>query len=380
MKTNHSSIPIFSLFSGIGGFDLGAKIAGFNICAAIDIDENALRLYSSAIGSKTIQGRIEDINPKKVILNLGIKNNLGTILIGGPPCTGFSHAGFWIEKKRNGKDHQINRISDFLEYVKELRPIAFVIENVPGLLFQNYKSIFEKIINISKDTGYTISYKILNAAHYGIPQSRRRVFFVGIRGNHKFIFPKPTFSPERPRTTRWAIANIPIKNNPPESDENLQGKYSHLLPLIPLGDNYLYFTAHRGFPKPLFEWRTRYWSFLLKLHPDKPSPTIPAQRISNNGPFHWDNRRLRIREISRLQGFPDNYSIGTLPKSRVYLGNAVPPLLSAQLLWELRVQIGDAKQSEVPNALVKSLSYDISADKLSDIIGNFVVTDDGSRS
>jgi len=372
MSRGNGAGDALSLFSGIGGLDLGAHIAGFSIRAAVDADEDALACFSAALGALTIAGKIEDLEAESVIRTSGLSSNSEALLISGPPCTGFSHAGFWIEGKRKGKDGQVNRIADFLTYLERLRPRAFLLENVPGLLFRNYEHIFEGFIKRVNGLGYATSYEILNAADYGVPQARRRLFVVGIRGSHEFRFPAPTFGQGEHRSSGWAIASLPESDNPPEDDEILRGKYAHLLPLVPPGDNYLYFTARRGYPEPIFGWRKKYWSFLLKLHPDRPSPTIPARRISNNGPFHWDNRRLRIREIARLQGFPDNYPLAARKKARVHLGNAVPPMLAAQLFWELRVFLGEARASERPQALEHALARDASAADVSSALGSFI--------
>jgi DNA (cytosine-5)-methyltransferase 1 len=115
----------------------------------------------------------------------------------------------------------------------------------------------------------------------------------------------------------------------PEREEILRGQYAKLLPAIPPGDNYLYYTSQRGHPQPRFGWRSRYWSFLLKLDPHRPSPTIQAQPGPNVGPFHWENRRLRVGEVKRLFTFPDGFNpVGTRASVQAQLGNAVPPLLA----------------------------------------------------
>jgi DNA (cytosine-5)-methyltransferase 1 len=118
----------------------------------------------------------------------------------------------------------------------------------------------------------------------------------------------------------------------------VNGRYGHLLPGIPAGDNYLFYTEKRGHPAPLFEWRSRFWSFLLKLDPNQPSPTIQAQPGPYVGPFHWKNRRLRLPEIKRLQTFPDDYEIvGSRRSAQMQIGNAVPPLLAEQVASALRM-------------------------------------------
>src|SRR5439155_5778500 len=115
----------------------------------------------------------------------------------------------------------------------------------------------------------------------------------------------------------------------PEDGEEMRGRWRELLPQVPPGDNYLFFTEERGHPRPVFKWRSRYWSFLLKLHPDRPSPTIQAQPGPNVGPFHWDNRRLRVSELKRLFTFPDDFEfVGSRASVQAQIGNSVPPALS----------------------------------------------------
>jgi DNA (cytosine-5)-methyltransferase 1 len=118
----------------------------------------------------------------------------------------------------------------------------------------------------------------------------------------------------------------------PEPEEAVRGKWGYLLPDIPPGDNYLYFTAERGHPEPLFTWRSRYWSFLLKLSPDRPAPTIQAQPGPNVGPFHWENRRLRVPELQRLFTYPDDLAfVGRRASIQAQIGNSVPPLLARRV-------------------------------------------------
>jgi DNA (cytosine-5)-methyltransferase 1 len=365
-------IPAVSLFCGIGGLDLGAKLAGYCIRAAVDCDRDTLALYSAVHGTTTFACHVADIDPHEVIEAANLHSEPNIVLIAGPPCTGYSHAGFWIERKRLANDSQVGRLFDCHLFLKILRPIAFVLENVPGLLFRNYRPLLDRFLSMCEDLGYRVTVLTLNSADYGVPQSRRRVFLVGLRDQETYLPPDPRFATNH-RTSEWAIGQLSSEGNPPEPDEVLVGKYAHLLPLVPPGDNYLYFTARRGHPAPLFKWRSRYWSFLQKLHPQKPSPTIPAQRVSNNGPFHWENRRLRIREVSRLQGFPDNYPIGVVPQARRRLGNAVPPLLGAQVLWKLAVQLHFADESGYPEHLEVALAPNAPAQAVSDVVGQYVV-------
>ncbi len=133
-------------------------------------------------------------------------------------------------------------------------------------------------------------------------------------------------------TAGEAVGDLDTEENASHDGHFAGGKHHDLLKLIPPGENYLYFTEERGHPEPKFRWRSRYWSFLLKLGPDVPSWTIQARRSNNMGPFHWRNRILRISEIKRLQTFPDSFQLsGKIDQQWRQIGNAVPPLLAERL-------------------------------------------------
>lgn len=126
----------------------------------------------------------------------------------------------------------------------------------------------------------------------------------------------------------------------PEPEEEVAGQFGHLLPAIPPGENYLHFTAERGHPQPRFKWRSRYWTFLLKLDPKRPSSTIQGQPGPYVGPFHWDSRRLRIPELKRLQAFPDDFEVtGSRGGVQLQVGNSVPPPLGAIVAGSIREQL-----------------------------------------
>lgn len=141
-------------------------------------------------------------------------------------------------------------------------------------------------------------------------------------------------------TAGEAIGDLDTDANADDAGPFAGGKYHDLLCEIPPGDNYLYFTAKRGHPNPRFVWRSRYWSFLLKLSPGLPSWTIQARRSNNLGPLHWRNRILRIEEVKRLQTFPDAWHLsGTIERQWRQVGNAVPPLLAEALGQALHRQL-----------------------------------------
>ena len=331
-----------SVFSGVGGLDLGARLAGIDVVLATDVDDTCLRFLSSNQGT-----RVVCMDLTKSLVKINELTDDVHIVFGGPPCTPFSHAGFWLEYKRNGEVGRGTLLDAFLDVLCVHEPDGFVMENVPGMAFRNHRAVLGNFVSRAKERGFCISTFAVNAAECGVPQSRRRFFVVGVRSRRAFEF-RPV-SGYRQRTSRWAFADLTDYNNPPEEEEAFTGKYRDLLAEIPPGDNYLYFTEKRGYPAPKFDWRSRYWSFLLKLDPDHPSNTVPAIRVTNNGPFHWDNRHLRLTELKRLQGLPCDYGVcEKRPVARRHIGNAVPPLLAAEVLWQVRAWLDPNLSMEAP--------------------------------
>ena len=243
-------------------------------------------------------------------------------------------------------------INAYLTVLAAVQPSAFILENVAGLAYKVHESALELILQTAEGLGYTISSEVINAADYGVPQMRERFFVIGMLDG-EFQFPKPTHAkepgstPENSGRLPWVtagevIGDLDTEENADDTGHFAGGKYHDLLKEIPPGDNYLYFTAKRGHPNPQFEWRKRYWSFLLKLSPDLPSWTIQARRSNNMGPLHWRNRILRIEEVKRLQTFPDDWHLtGTIERQWRQIGNAVPPLLAEALGQALQAQLSE---------------------------------------
>ena len=337
-----------SLFSGLGGLDYAARIVGLNVVAATDRDQKALSLLRQALGTQTVGLDLETDDPERFMDWLPDDSDL-QIIFGGPPCTAFSHAGFWLEGKRDGKDPAAVLLDRYIDIVRMVKPDAFVMENVPGLAFRTHQRFFGRLINRARRAGYKLSWSVLDASDFGVPQARRRLFVVGVRGKRHFQFPKPSAAR---RDTRWALQDLADRSDLSEPDEIPNGRWSNLLPQVPPGGNYLHFTSRYGCEPPIFRNRGRYWSFLLKLDPTQPAPTLPAQRVTFNGPFHWENRHLRIREMARLQSFPDWMPLDTrLADARLHLGNAVPVALGAAVLWSVQRYLGNASSSDRPALL-----------------------------
>jgi DNA (cytosine-5)-methyltransferase 1 len=351
-----------SLFSGAGGLDLGVERAGFATAAAVEWDDDAaetmeknapvhfpeLREVLRANLYPLAAGADGGVTTRDILRAAGLgSRERPDLLVGGPPCVAFSKSGFWLDWKRDGVDPAASLLQAYTRVLAEAKPRYFILENVYALTFNNKASrpAYERLLQEIEAAGYRYRAKVLHAADYGVPQARPRLFIVGARGRDKL--------PDLPAAThhgRWerrqtdggplphvtageALADLITE---PEAGEVVRGKWGHLLPEIPGGENYLHFTAERGHPDPIFEWRSRYWSFLLKLDPDRPSPTIQAQPGPNVGPFHWDNRRLRVPELQRLFTFPDDFSfVGKRASVQSQLGNSVPPRLAAHVAVEV---------------------------------------------
>jgi len=343
---NGRDLPAISLFSGVGGLDLGVRRAGFDVRVCVESDKDAatsLRAnHFPSEPDRVIETSILDVTTGELLERAGLKAGEPALVVGGPPCTPFSKSGYWLEYKRRGLDPNASLLVEFARVVREARPQAALLENVHGLAYTNHNvRPFAQLVDQLHEAGYGIQAKVLNAADFGIPQLRKRLFIYATRDGAPPAFPKPTHSgwTETSRkidptllpytTSREVIGDLEERNDLFEPEEVATGKYGHLLPLVPPGDNYLYFTEKRAHPEPLFGWRTRYWTFLLKLDPDRPATTIQSHPGPYVGPFHWENRRLRVPEIKRLQTFPDDYVvIGSRRSAQVQLGNAVPPLLA----------------------------------------------------
>lgn len=353
-------LKTISLFSGIGGLDFGFEEAGFETRVALELDRYCCRTMRLNRNWSVIEDDVNAVSSADLMHQAGVGVGEADMLIGGPPCQPFSKSGYWARGDAlRLDDPRADTLTGYLRVLRDTQPRAFLLENVYGLAYQNkdegLRYILDGIAQINRETGsnYSVAWKMLNTAHYGVPQARERVFMVGSRDGRPFQFPEPThqpaeglggdlFSGAEPYRTAWdALGDLPA----PDADEpglKVGGKWGDLLPSIPEGENYLWHTA-RGGGEPLFGWRTRYWSFLLKLSKRLPSWTVQAQPGAAIGPFHWDNRRLTFAELSRIQTFPDGLrlDVGRTEMQRM-LGNAVPSLIAEVLAREIRRQLLDA--------------------------------------
>lgn len=371
----NEQLPVVSLFSGAGGLDLAVERADaeplatsdpgsglLNVAAATDYNAPALEtLIANFPGTSTLTGDIRNISTEQILDTAGLRGQEPVLVVGGPPCTPFSKSGFWLEQKRESLDPNASLLDEYVRVVRESRPEAFVLENVQGLTYKTHRTQFDRLLKSLGELGYNPQWKVLLAADFGVPQLRRRVFVVGRRDGKKFEFPEPTHSgwSERDRkvdlskiphiTADQAFADLP-RLVPVSDDEIVEGRYGELAAEIPPGQNYLWHTDRYG-GRNSFEWRSRYWTFLLRLDPNRPSSTLQAQPGPWVGPFHWENvltgsgaeraRRLRVNEMLRLMSFPDEFKInGNRADVQRQLGNAVPVELGKAVVRALMTQLG----------------------------------------
>jgi DNA (cytosine-5)-methyltransferase 1 len=362
-----NSLKVISLFTGAGGIELGLEAAGYETSVALEMEKACCQTVNSNRDWPLIDKDISEVSSGEILEKGGLRPGGAALLAGGPPCQPFSKSSYWVKgDSMRMKDPRAKTLHHYLRVLEDTMPEAFILENVFGLAYkgkdEGYNFLLSQIeeINRKHNVRYRVSSAILNAADYGVPQIRERVFIVGHIGGKRFNFPPPThYNPLKaqlsigddkriPYRTAWdAIGDL---NDEVFPDENLHitGKWAELLPSIPEGNNYLWHTDRMG-GKPLFGWRTRYWSFLLKLAKSRPSWTIQAQPGSAIGPFHWKNRRLSNLELCRLMTFPEDYRIsGGRGSVQSQLGNAVPSLIAEILGREIASQFFGIKNNSKP--------------------------------
>ncbi|WP_394279530.1 DNA cytosine methyltransferase [Microbacterium sp.] len=368
-------LPVVSLFSGAGGLDLavervdGEPLAGddpgsglLRVSVATDYNESALQtLKANFRDTSTLTGDIRNVSTEQILASAGLRASEPVLVVGGPPCTPFSKSGFWLEQKRESRDPNASLLDEYVRVVREARPEAFILENVQGLTYKTHKAQFERLLKALGELGYNPQWKVLLAADYGVPQLRRRVFVVGRRDGEKFEFPEPTHSGWSEHSREFDTSKLPhvtaaeaFEGLPrlvrAADDEVVDGSYGELAAEVPPGQNYLWHTERYG-GRNQFQWRSRYWTFLLRLDPNRPSTTLQAQPGPWVGPFHWENvlttagveraRRLRVNEMLRLMSFPDDFKIaGARADVQRQLGNAVPLELGKAVARALMTQLG----------------------------------------
>jgi DNA (cytosine-5)-methyltransferase 1 len=370
---------VIDLFCGAGGLTQGFKDAGFQVIYALDKDPDSCATYRLNHPDVDLDERsITDLSPQEIADRVGPI----AVVVGGPACQGFSTAG-----RKNGwvrVDDERNELwSYMLRLVRKLKPRAFLLENVPGLMYWRYGDFGYKILEGFAAAGYRVDFHILLAANYGVPQLRRRLFMVGVRGRQRFAFPEPThlgswrrdtqklWEQERSRrgllrhVSCWdAMGDLPplaggngasttiyphvgeLSEYAKVMRENALVLYDHeLSPMPPEHQSLIRHVPQGGtwrdipaylLPERFFGMRRTDSSNLLgRLDPQRPAYTITTQfdNVTVGCYVHpWEDRALSVREGARLQSFPDQYRfVGSIPSRCRQIGNAVPPMLAGVL-------------------------------------------------
>ena len=356
-----AGMPVIDLFAGAGGLSIGATEAGCEVRACVEIDAIAcdtLRANAHYHG-KVIQGDVATLTGLDLREAAGLKPGDPLIVVGGAPCQPFSKAAYWVEDGEESRyrraraagiamnrplpptdvrpDARRTLVEEFWRLIYEADADGFVFENVPSVKHPRNRPVLDGFRHAAEAAGYTVTQVTANAAEHGVAQARERVFLLGAKAGAP-LAPETTHRlkgdlPKKPAVTAAeALASFNHKKYF-EPEEVVTGRWAEHLRTVPPGGNYKAHTAWAGHPNPTFETETRFWNFLLKLSPDRPSWTIAASPGPWTGPFHWDNRRLRTVELAALQGFPRNYKITGSRRERVrQMGNAVPPPLARRMV------------------------------------------------
>ena len=351
---------VLDLFCGAGGLSLGFQLAGFKIVGGIDFQIDAIKTHEFNFkNSVSICGDIKEISDDKIKKMFANKVD---IIIGGPPCQGFS-AG---NRQQIENDPRNKLFFEFIRFVKILQPKAIVIENVRQILTKDNGFAKNKIFEILEEQGYNVDVRVLTSSDYGVPQTRSRAIFIGIKkeiGNFDYDNIKKT---KKIVTVKEAIGELyslengtelELKNQPQtkfqkyvRSKNNLitnhEPKYPNeevqeRISYVPQGGNW------RDVPEHLWKVKrnNRHSSAYKRLDENKPSITIDTGHMNYFHPLY--NRVPTVRESARLQSFPDDFTfIGTPTSQLRQVGNAVPPLMAKAVAELVKEVLNNAEQKD----------------------------------
>lgn len=331
---------VMDLFCGCGGLSYGFSEAGYEVILGIDHWPDAINTFKET--HKRAMGIVTDlytVTPEDIRRKTNIENV--DVIVGGPPCQGFSIAG-----KRIVDDERNQLYKSFVKFVEYYQPKIFLMENVPNIVSMGKGVVKDNIMKDFEELGYHVTCKILLASDYGVPQNRKRAFFVGIKNPMPFIFPEP--KTKLHITSKEAISDLPedtledgseYPTKPQCEYQELMRKrsssvFNHqitvhndktikIISMVPDGGNYK--------DLPIEYHQTRKVNIAwTRLNSMKPSFTIDT---GHNHHFHYEfNRVPTARESARLQSFPDEYIfLGGKTSQLKQIGNAVPPLLAKEI-------------------------------------------------
>ena len=321
-RRTRSAPTVVSLFAGCGGSSLGYSIAGFRELLAVERDPHAVATFRrNFTGVDVYDGDITDLSVRACLRRCGLTAGTLDVLDGSPPCQGFSMLG-----GRRVQDPRNRLFEQYVRLLRGLRPRVCVLENVPGLVAGAMRFVFAEMLRAIRDAGYDVAARRLNAMHYSVPQSRRRLIVIGVRRDLKTVPSHPT-PHGRLITAQQAVDGV---------DKQL---WRSLAPL----NRRIWRRARvgqRGCDVDLVSRTGRRGSYFsrVKVNPYRPAPTL----TKGSGDFlHWtEPRSLAISEAKRLTSFPDAFTFeGSFHEQWARIGNCVPPLFMRAIAEHLRAEI-----------------------------------------
>jgi len=354
IKENKTSYIGIDLFAGVGGLSYGLMQAGFNIFLGIEINS----IYAETLSKnhkkmKVIVDDIKKIDPLEALKETKLQNSDIDLIVGGPPCKGFSNSN----KRTRNIDNPYNSLyKHFFRFIEIIKPKVYLLENVAGMKNLNNNQVFNDIIKISDKLGYFINWKIIDTSNIGVPQKRKRLIFIGTKikangilnfpasnivtvkealddlpnlsnGNsvNEFYYKKNNDLTEYQKLMRKNSGNTVLNNKVSKNKEQVLERYK----FIPKGGNW------ENIPKKLMLNYTninnchRWIYYRLKWN----EPSVVISNFRKNMLIHPEQERgLSVREAARLQSFPDNFAFyGHLGSQQQQVANAVPPLLAKQI-------------------------------------------------
>lgn len=374
-KDIKKNLKAISLFTGAGGFDIGLEKAGFetSVCIEIDPDCRATLKYNRPLwkifenSKQGIVGDIRTITTEEILSFTGLQKEEVALICGGAPCQPFSNIG----KKQGIKDSQNGDLFlEFLRFVKEIKPKSFIFENVSGIIQSKHSSVLEYMTKMFTDLGYGTSWKVLNAADYGVGQKRERFFLLGILGNDNPAFPLPTHFKDVDLWVEFIHKLIPTPLYRPKYWLTIGEVLKSISPDMLSRENYRlmnnssivkermsYIKPGQNFKVIPPSLRPNCWNTgkhqghdtFGRCELDKPAPTIrtAAYNPSKGKYIHpLENRGFNTIELAAFQGFPSDWIFKsqngnqiTLVSAGKQIGNAVPPPLAEAIGRAINLQI-----------------------------------------
>lgn len=352
---NKQSLNVLDLFCGAGGLSLGFSLAGFRIIGGIDFDIDAVNTHDlNFTNSLSYCGDIKTFEDK--MISDKFKNRVD-IIIGGPPCQGFSSANMW--QKDIKEDDRNKLFFEFIRFVRIINPKIFLIENVKQVMTKDGGFAKAQIYKIMEEEGYSISSQILRASDYGVPQNRERAFFIGIRSDIKEIFNFDEIIKKEKINVKEAISDLynneseyekeikeykskPYSDYQKEMRRDCQQLYNHIIkyPNDKVIERIKYVGQGENWKSvPIELWDTqrnnRHSSAYRRLDARKVSITIDTGHMNYFHPKY--NRVPTVRESARIQSFPDDFIfLGSKTSQFKQVGNAVPPLLAKAIANKIK--------------------------------------------